>query len=115
MSGVIRDASGNLYGTTQEGGAANLGVVFEVNATGHYSVLHSFIGGNSGASPSGGLVQDSDGNLYGVAGAINNQVDGVLYKLDASRNYSVLYTFAEGAWGSVPLWFGTHRVIFTVS
>jgi uncharacterized repeat protein (TIGR03803 family) len=47
-AGVIQDSAGNLYGTTQLGGAHGLGVVFKVDATGHETVLHSFAGSPDG-------------------------------------------------------------------
>jgi uncharacterized repeat protein (TIGR03803 family) len=44
---LARDAEGNFYGTTYEGGAANLGAVFRLNVSG-YQVLYSFQGGPMG-------------------------------------------------------------------
>ncbi len=62
------DPAGNLYGTTQTGGAAgNYGTIFEVSSTGKFTVLHSLNGGTDGATPFAGLVRDSAGNLYGTA------------------------------------------------
>src|ERR1017187_6672638 len=68
-AGLVRDAQGNLYGTTYEGGdpACNCGTVFKVDTTGKETVLHSFTGtGGDGAYPYAGLVQDAQGNLYGT-------------------------------------------------
>jgi hypothetical protein len=77
-SGLIADNGGRLYGTTQAGGGATssncaidgCGTVFELipNSNGTWSekVLHSFQGGSDGASPTGGLVWDSNGNLFGT-------------------------------------------------
>jgi uncharacterized repeat protein (TIGR03803 family) len=62
------DPAGNLYGTTQTGGAAgNYGTIFEVSSTGKFTVLHSLNGGTDGATPFAGLIRDSAGNLYGTA------------------------------------------------
>jgi uncharacterized repeat protein (TIGR03803 family) len=70
--GVILDSAGNLYGTAYQGGAANQGVVFEVDAAGTYKVLYNFCSLTNctdGVHPlTGSLVLDSAGNLYGTAG-----------------------------------------------
>lgn len=74
-AGLVRDASGNLYGTTYFGGAYRncggdaCGVVFRLDPTGKETVLHSFSGGAGGEVPYGGLVRDSAGNLYGTTEA----------------------------------------------
>jgi uncharacterized repeat protein (TIGR03803 family) len=65
--GLVQDAKGNFYGTTQYGGAFNLGAVFEVTATRTESVLHSFSGLADGKLPESGLVIDAKGRLYGNA------------------------------------------------
>jgi uncharacterized repeat protein (TIGR03803 family) len=70
-SPLLKDASGNLYGTTSAGGAHNLGTVYRLSpiSTGGFkeTILYSFKGGSAdGASPQGPLVRDSVGNLYGV-------------------------------------------------
>src|SRR5580698_8482387 len=49
--GLVQDASGNLYGTTQKGGAYNFGTVFKVDTTGKETVLYSFAGGADGEYP----------------------------------------------------------------
>ena len=71
-AGVILDAAGNLYGTTEYGGVGGglgNGVVFELTrrASGGWSerVLHAFLG--YGANPFAGLIRGASGNLYGAA------------------------------------------------
>src|SRR3989475_13078242 len=54
-AGLIADASGNLYGTTNYGGANGYGTEFKVTPTGTETVLYSFTGGG-GASPAAGLI-----------------------------------------------------------
>jgi len=70
-SNVVFDAAGNLYGTTNVGGAHNLGTVYKLTpGTGGVwteQVLHSFGGGTDGTYPWAGLVVDAVGNLYGTA------------------------------------------------
>jgi len=72
-AGVVRDPAGNLYGTTDSGGASNLGTVYKVDASGRESVIYSFADFADGASPNTGVVRDLAGNLYGttVAGGAN--------------------------------------------
>jgi uncharacterized repeat protein (TIGR03803 family) len=69
-STVTFDAAGNLYGTTEDGGEYNAGIVFELTpgANGVWSekILHSFGRGNGGSSPHAGLILDAAGNLYGI-------------------------------------------------
>ena len=65
--GLILDSSGNLYGTTEFGGASMDGTVFEVaKGSGTITTLASFNGIN-GADPVAGLIMDGSGNLYGTA------------------------------------------------
>lgn len=99
---LIRDSAGNFYGTTYYGGTSSpsscypygCGVVFEIDSTGHESVLHTFVGGpTDGTNPHGGLVRDAAGNLYGTTrngGAANY---GVVFKVDPSGNETLLYSF----------------------
>src|ERR1019366_2241805 len=105
----IRDAAGNLYGTTNQGGRANAGVVFQLDASGHQGVLYSFTGGADGGSPYAGVIRDSAGNLYGTTfrggiagtGAAGLGAGGV-YKVDPAGHETVLYSFTGGADGSGP-------------
>jgi uncharacterized repeat protein (TIGR03803 family) len=64
--GVVRDAAGNLYGTTDMGGPSNAGTVFKVDATGKEIVLYGFTGGADGGGLPAGLVRDAAGSLYGT-------------------------------------------------
>jgi uncharacterized repeat protein (TIGR03803 family) len=71
LAGLIADRSGNLYGTTNSGGASGNGTVFRLTppAAGKtawvHSILASFTGPN-GSGPQGGLIIDNTGNLYGT-------------------------------------------------
>jgi len=93
MGTLHRDAAGNLYGTTQNGGKSGLGTVFKVDTTGAETVLYSFKGSPDGWLPTAGLVEDAGGNLYGTAGggAVTNA--GVVFKIDPHGNESLLHTF----------------------
>jgi uncharacterized repeat protein (TIGR03803 family) len=92
--GVIRDASGNLYGTTAKGGAGNLGTVFEVDTTGKETVLFSF-GGLRGRQPVAGVIQDAEGNLYGTTSQGGANLVGTVFKLSKTGKETVLYNFCS--------------------
>ena len=102
QSGVIRDSSANLYGTTAIGGAANSGTVFKVSHDGQEIILYAFTGGNDGAFPYGGVIRDAAGNLYGttVAGGTSNF--GTVFKLTSPGKEEVLYNFTDGPDGAAP-------------
>ncbi len=96
-SPIIRDAQGNLYGTTRFGGNPSCGedtcgTVFKIDNAGNESVLYRFEGGTSGSNPVAALVEDAAGNLYGTTqgnGFIGG--DSVIFKVDPSGQQSVLY------------------------
>src|ERR1017187_2507393 len=94
--GLIRDSAGNLYGTTGLGGTAESGVVYELDATGHSTVLYRFAGGADGDSPSSGVIRDSAGNFYGTTSRGGASGQGVVYKLDTASHETVLYSFTGG-------------------
>ncbi len=62
-NGLIADAAGNLYGTTDNGGAGRYGTVFQLTPSGTLNVLYSFTGGNDGGFPVSGLIADAAGSL----------------------------------------------------
>ena len=112
---LLRDASGNLYGTTQNGGincGNGCGTVFKVDPAGHETVLYSFTGGTDGSNPVVGVIRDAAGNFYGTASAGGDLSActipgvpsgcGVVFKLDGTGSFSVLYTFSGGADGGNP-------------
>jgi uncharacterized repeat protein (TIGR03803 family) len=92
--GLIKDAAGNLYGTTALGGASNLGTVFEVDASGNETVLYSF-SGTDGEYPEAGVIEDAAGNLYGTTWMGGAYGDGVLFKLTKTGKETVLHSFGE--------------------
>lgn len=105
VSDLTLDTAGNLYGTTSNGGnltACNggCGTVFELKRTQYgwkKEVLYSFTDGDGGL-PSGGVIFDAAGNLYGTTG-------GAAFKLTPNSHgvwtESVLYTF-NFVWGGAP-------------
>jgi uncharacterized repeat protein (TIGR03803 family) len=99
---IALDSSGSLYGVAAGGGAFNQGAVYKyVPATSthvaSYSILHSF-GGSSitGSAPSGNLVFDAGGNIYGVTNGGGSGDDGVVYSLSKPTwAETILYTFSK--------------------
>jgi uncharacterized repeat protein (TIGR03803 family) len=69
--GLFMDGSGDLFGTTYDGGPGNAGTVFEVAAgSGKITTLASFsLSGTGGVGPAAGVVVDSFGNVYGTTSA----------------------------------------------
>jgi uncharacterized repeat protein (TIGR03803 family) len=103
--GLILDSAGNLYGTTQRGGASNLGAVFKVTKTGKETVLYSFCSVANcadGEFPNGGLIRDAEGNLYGTTQlggnpALCTEGCGVVFKVTKTGKEAVLYNFCSVA------------------
>jgi uncharacterized repeat protein (TIGR03803 family) len=86
-SGIVIDRLGVLYGTTEGGGANNFGTVFRVtpSASGWTeAVIYNFQNGHDGASPSGGLVIDTEGNLYGTTVTGGTGGGGTVFELSPS-------------------------------
>src|SRR5258708_2814889 len=103
-SGLVSDGAGNLYGTTFYGGSCaalkkGCGTVFELSPSSRggwtETVSHEFAAGSDGELPTGNLIFDSDGNLYGTAsGGAHNE--GTVFELSpgaAGWTEQVLYSF----------------------
>jgi uncharacterized repeat protein (TIGR03803 family) len=109
--GLTRDAAGNLYGTTGNGGTFFGGVVFKLDTTGAFTVLHNFDTQNGdGYFPAGNLVRDAAGNLYGTTEFGGTSGSGTVFKVDKNGNETVLHNFAGGtADGGLPFLSGLLR------
>jgi RHS repeat-associated protein len=96
VGSLLRDAAGNLYGVTDEGGAHGAGAVFKVDTSGNETVLWSFCSASNctdGQQPRAGLVQDAAGNLYGTTQLGGAFGAGTVFKLDTAGNETVLHHF----------------------
>ncbi len=104
-SALIQAANGLIYGSTEYGGASDMGVVFSINPqTGAYTKLHDFTGVD-GKNPRSGLTDAGNGWLYGTTyyGGTGNDV-GVLYRFNmADSIYQVLRSFNNYYEGSYPI------------
>ena len=98
---LAQGTDGNFYGTAESGGASNSGVVFRITPTGKLTVLHNMNGSTDGSAPIPGLVQATDGNLYGVtlgAGAVSTNCPsgcGTLFRISTTGSFKVLYNFDQ--------------------
>jgi uncharacterized repeat protein (TIGR03803 family) len=92
------DSAGNLYGAADGGTGkcpnnSGCGVIFKLDPDANETVLHTFLYGKKGSYPSGGLLRDAAGNLYGTTVGIFNVYSSIVFKLDTSNKETVLYTF----------------------
>jgi uncharacterized repeat protein (TIGR03803 family) len=112
-SGLLQGKSGNLFGTTYNGGdpscndlGPGCGTVYEVNFSGREQILYRFRAKKKEDSPIGGLIADADGNLYGTtAGDLEfGQATsyGTVFKLDASGKETLLHRFTGADDGCTP-------------
>jgi uncharacterized repeat protein (TIGR03803 family) len=96
------DMHGNLYGTTNSGGANGIfGTVYELtntNGTWNINLLHSFNFFGGGAFPFTGVILDGSGNVYGLAACGSDcNIGGSVFKIaHGSDNFSTLHIFTGG-------------------
>ena len=104
-AGLAQATDGNLYGTTQFGGTAAAGTVFKISRAGALKTLYSFCSLSNcqdGEEPTSGLVQGTDGNLYGTTEFGGTAGLGSVFKMSRTGLLSTLYSFSGGTGGSVP-------------
>jgi uncharacterized repeat protein (TIGR03803 family) len=101
--GVIQGSDGNFYGTTGANGTSDDGTVFMITASGTETALHVFPKtGSDGEIPYAGVIQGSDGNLYGTTYFGGSSGFGTVFKVTPSGTETVLYSFAGGSDGEHP-------------
>ncbi|MEO6328911.1 MAG: choice-of-anchor tandem repeat GloVer-containing protein [Ginsengibacter sp.] len=84
LGGLLQASDGNLYGMTQFGGSGGGGVIFSFNPSSSiYTKLTDF-NDSTGANPYGGLVEASNGKLYGMTRLGGSGANGVLFSFDIS-------------------------------
>jgi uncharacterized repeat protein (TIGR03803 family) len=119
-AGLVRATNGDLYGTTTKGSSVNddAGTVFKITPRGTLTTLYTFCsqsGCRDGIYPDAGLVQATNGDLYGTTfeGGANGL--GTAFKIAPSGSLTTLYSFcslndcADGYQPSAPLVQGTDR------
>jgi len=97
---LVQASNGNLYGTTLVGGPSTecrqpgCGVAFEITTTGTYTKLHDFCSEPNcadGGQPYAGMVQATDGNLYGTTHL--SREESVIYQITPSGAFTKVHTF----------------------
>jgi len=94
----VLDTTGNVYGTTRNGGAYQYGTLFEIGPDAVETVRHNFMQG-FGSYPEGSLLTDEKGNLYGTTigssyvGLLGSRFFGSVFKLEL-RSYRFLHRFS---------------------
>ncbi len=101
-NGLVLDAAGNLYGTTQNGAAGNAGVAFKLDPSGNRTTLFTFPGGPYVQGPMCSLILDPSGNLYGTMALGTNASTyftlrtGYVFRVSPSGVMTVLGQFPGG-------------------
>lgn len=96
LAGLAAGSDGNFYGTTNLGGSHGDGSVFKVTPSGQFTILHNFCSKAAcadGQNPYAGLIQASDGNLYGTTLSGGTQGQGTVFKITKGGTLSTLYSF----------------------
>jgi uncharacterized repeat protein (TIGR03803 family) len=92
---LIQATDGDLYGTTLAGGAHGYGTVFKIYPSGTFTTLHSFCSQSDcldGEFPQTGLVQATNGNLYGTTILGGNYGSGTIFEISLSGALTTLYS-----------------------
>jgi len=109
VTGLVQAKDGNLYGTTKRGGANDYdGTVFKISTSGALTTLFDFKGTNS-FSPRGGLVQGSDGNLYGTTFNGGAHGRGTVFRIAPEGVLTTIHSFngsGDGQWPAAAVFEG---------
>jgi uncharacterized repeat protein (TIGR03803 family) len=109
-AGLTQATDGNLYGIMQIGGASNFGTIFTITTTGTFTTLYNFCsqsGCADGQYPSGGLVQDTNGILYGATSHGGANGFGTIFSLNLGLGPFVQTLPAAGKVGATVKIIGT--------
>ncbi len=103
---LVQDTNGNLYGTTQYGGAKNSGTVFKMTPAGKLVTLYSFCAQTNctdGLQPTANMIRAANGNFYGTTQYGGTNGAGTVFKITPSGTLTPLYSFcAEFSCGNRP-------------
>lgn len=93
---LVRATGGSFYGTTSDWpdySQFGYGTVFRIDTGGSLTTIYRFTGGSNGAHPSAGLVEGSDGNLYGTTYSGGQYGRGTVFRIDTSGSLTTLHSF----------------------
>jgi uncharacterized repeat protein (TIGR03803 family) len=101
-SGIVAQGlDGNLYSTAGDGGIC-CGAVFQITPAGKLKNIYTFLGGNDGAFPQGGVTLGTDGNFYGTTYEGGTGTAGTVFKLTPGGTLTILHNFTFGKDGGSP-------------
>lgn len=96
VGALIQAKDGNFYGATYGGGSTNGdGTVFKMTQAGTVSTLYTFTGGSDGELPLAGLMQATDGYLYGTTALGGTSDVGTIFRISTKGRYEQLYAFSS--------------------
>jgi uncharacterized repeat protein (TIGR03803 family) len=91
QSDLIQASDNNFYGTCYNGGSVGYGTIFKITTNGTYTVIKNLSYSSDGANPASSLMQNSDGNFYGITKIGGSNGAGTIYKLTQAGIYSVIH------------------------
>lgn len=99
---LIEATNGKLYGTTSQGGTNAAGTIFETTLAGKFTSLHSFCATRTqngyctdGSVPYAGLVQGTDGNLYGMTSTGGTNNGGTIFQISPTGTFETIYNLCS--------------------
>ena len=95
---LVQASNGDFYGVTNVGGANGDGTIFRISASGAFQTLYSFCsqsGCADGSSPVSGLVQATNGELYGTTSQGGTAASGTIFKVTSGGALTTLYSFCS--------------------
>jgi len=97
-AGMIQGVDGNLYGTTLNGGAKNVGTIFKISPSHTFTTLYSFCSLSAcsdGSHPVAALVLGRNGNFYGTTWMGGAHGSGTVFKITPAGVLTTLYSFCS--------------------
>ncbi len=97
--GILESQDGYFYGAATRGGRHGYGSIYKFTGYEDFELVYSFEGGSKGYTPVGNLVEDNEGNIYGLVdsggeywdGQLNN--NGGIFRLSQNKEYKLVVSF----------------------